>query len=1044
MSKLKVFVSYAHEDASYKNELIKHCSLLVENEKIEIWTDDNIRAGNKFDDRIKNEIESCHMSILLLSSTYWSKEYIKDTELPLIIEHERSRDITVIPIIINGERKIKYSPLNGRTLIPTENNMLKAIEDFENQEKAWDIIFDEIDKSLEEYEKKKIVEQSTAVKKETKKSEYLKKVAILSASPIKEKSWYDIDEIFEMFGNFDIELEYLVLNEENLYALDDFESVFIFAQTNKIQIIIEDEYFMSKTIDIEEMKEIFKSYENDNIHIFTFENTMEKISDFIYLENIKKDLRKFIHDTYRKLFKKGTCRLERNITEISSNFKSTKKLKDFVGRENDIRNIIRDILELQKSEEVYTILGSGGIGKTTLLRKVIQELSIRAKFKDGIQFIDCEFLKDYVDFEQKVAIAFDMTNVLNFKAQLEEQKETHRLIILDNVETLLYVERSSDVKEIKELIDFISEYSTIVITSREKLDNGNEKLYSLTDLQLDDAELLFIKKSNILPLDKEDRKFLRDTILDELLSKNPLAIELVAGLRLNIYDLEKELRDNFFDTTKDKTIESVFANQSDFNIVKSKSLFHSIRMSYKGLEEKHRLMFELLSLFPDGLHKKNFITFFNSDKQKNNNYKITYIDINTLEDKSIININDEYVKLQSIIGRFAQHMFDENNTQKDYYYQEAYSYNNFILDEIQRTQKKNNPLSVSFLIKNKNNFIRSLDYLHLIEFNENTLIYIDSVIGFFGVNTSPDGKLINKLYDLKNKFTHFDDKALFFDSVIFRLKYYYGEFATTYQEIKEKYSLEKLLKNNSNSLVTRISLNNLYVIHGMEGMQYNLLTSNLQLDTINYKGIDWKIFFSIGEYKICHKLYNKKKISNENEDKFFQYELELNTNNLNIDEVKLELSRLYKTQYLSKVELTYSSFKYNKNDVSLMDIENLIVTNPYTYGLKTLMKAIKDEQSSSKFDYEEAIKNLYHIRYYYTEGVLHYCKYLRDSNDEEYARWLKKGRDLANKHHYRFLLHQFICLETDIFKEYNEYDYSLPEKLDYAWIIKKYKLKGLS
>lgn len=1042
MSKLKVFVSYAHEDSKYKNNLIKHCSLLVENEKIDIWTDDNIRAGNKFDDKIKEEIESCDISILLLSSTYWSKEYIKDTELPLIMKHEKSRNITVIPIIINGERKIKHTILKDRTLIPTENNQLKVIEEFENQEKAWDIIFDEIDKSLEEYTKKKILEQSAIVGIESKKSKYIKRVAILSASPINEKSLYDLNEIFEMFEKFDIELEYLVLNEENLYALNDFESVFIFTQTNKTQIMIEDEYFVSKYIDLEFINEIFKKYENENMHIFTYENTIEKISDFIYIECLKNDLRKFIHDAYRKLFNKGTYKVEKNITAISANFKSIKKLKHFVGRENDIRNIIRDILELQKSKEVYTILGSGGIGKTTLLRKVVQELSIRAKFKDGIQFVDCEFLKDYSDFEQKISIAFEMTNALNFKAQLEEQKKIHRLVILDNVESLLYVENSSDVNKIKELIDFIGDYSTIIITSREKLDNGNEKLYPLTDLRLDDAEVLFMKKSNIPTLNNEDRKFLRDIVLDELLNKNPLAIELVAGLRLNIYDLEKALRDNFFDTTKDKTIENVFANQSDFNIAKSKSLFHSIGLSYKGLEEKHKLMFELLSLFPDGLEKKNFILFFNSEEQKNDKNKITYTDINILEDKSIINVNDDYIKSQSIIGRFAEEMFKENNINKDYYYQQAYYYNRFILNEITSIDKKSPSLAARFFIKNKNNFIKSFESLHLREFNDKVLRYIDEITTFFIMNTSRDIKLISKLYDLQNNYNHFDDKELFFDSVLLRLKYYYGDFTTTYKEIQEKYPLEALLKNDSNSLIAKVSLDNLAVIYDMEGMQYDVVLGYLKLNEINDKSIDWGIFYNLGEFKICSKLYKNKKYSNGGDNKFYQFEFELSTNNLDIDEVNLALTRVYKTQYLLKVELTYSAFKFNINNVSLIDIENLIVTNPYAHGLKSLMKTIKDEQNSSKSDYEEAIKNLYHIKYYYTEGILHYCKYLKDSNDEEYEKWLNKGKELAGKHHYRFLLHQYNCLKSNLWKEYNEDDYPLPEKLDYSVIIKKYNLKG--
>ena len=83
-------------------------------------------------------------------------------------------------------------------------------------------------------------------------------------------------------------------------------------------------------------------------------------------------------------------------------------------------------------------------------------------------------------------------------------------------------------------------------------------------------------------------------------------------------------------------------------------------------------------------------------------------------------------------------------------------------------------------------------------------------------------------------------------------------------------------------------------------------------------------------------------------------------------------------------------------------------------------------------------------KYYHVEAIYLYCKYLRDSNNEEYGKWSKIGKDLADKHHYRFLLHQFNCLETNVWKDYNEDDYPLPERLDYSGIIKKYNLKGLT
>ncbi|NQY54507.1 MAG: toll/interleukin-1 receptor domain-containing protein [Campylobacteraceae bacterium] len=139
MSKeLKIFVSYAHEDSEYKDELLKQCSLFNE---VELWTDDSIRAGDIFDTKISEEIESCDMAILLISSTYWTKEYIQDKELPLLLDNEEKRNISIIPILLNGFNKIKRTKLKDRTLIPLFKNILQALDDFDVPRKGWDIIY---------------------------------------------------------------------------------------------------------------------------------------------------------------------------------------------------------------------------------------------------------------------------------------------------------------------------------------------------------------------------------------------------------------------------------------------------------------------------------------------------------------------------------------------------------------------------------------------------------------------------------------------------------------------------------------------------------------------------------------------------------------------------------------------------------------------------------------------------------------------------------------------------------------------------------------
>jgi dethiobiotin synthetase len=173
---------------------------------------------------------------------------------------------------------------------------------------------------------------------------------------------------------------------------------------------------------------------------------------------IKRLLSSTIHKELK--LEKGSCKFLRLSTELPELI-DAKNLNEFVGRNTDIENLVKKISSLKNENKILTIKGSGGIGKTTLVSKVVTEFASRGKFKDGIKFVQCEFIKDYEDFEHKISMAFDMTNAINFKSQLKEQinqEDENRLIILDNVETILHLD---DTNKIKEFIKFMSHLQII-------------------------------------------------------------------------------------------------------------------------------------------------------------------------------------------------------------------------------------------------------------------------------------------------------------------------------------------------------------------------------------------------------------------------------------------------------------------------------------------------------------------------------------------------------------------------------------------------------
>jgi len=82
--------------------------------------------------------------------------------------------------------------------------------------------------------------------------------------------------------------------------------------------------------------------------------------------------------------------------------------------------------------------------------------------------------------------------------------------------------------------------------------------------------------------------------------------------------------------------------------------------------------------------------------------------------------------------------------------------------------------------------------------------------------------------------------------------------------------------------------------------------------------------------------------------------------------------------------------------------------------------------------YQQALDNLFHIKYYYVEALLDYCRFLKTHDSEKYTEQLSIGLQLAEKHYYRFLQHQFIQLRDDTDEAYNANDYVLPDDLPLA------------
>lgn len=138
--KLKVFISYAHEDEGMKNELDKHLISLKRSEKIDVWQDRMLMAGTEWDGTIKKELEEADIILLLVSVDFISSQYIWDKELQTALQKHENGTARVIPIILR-ECDWQDMPFAKLQALPTG---AEPVSLFVNKDQAYTNIAKEI------------------------------------------------------------------------------------------------------------------------------------------------------------------------------------------------------------------------------------------------------------------------------------------------------------------------------------------------------------------------------------------------------------------------------------------------------------------------------------------------------------------------------------------------------------------------------------------------------------------------------------------------------------------------------------------------------------------------------------------------------------------------------------------------------------------------------------------------------------------------------------------------------------------------------------
>jgi hypothetical protein len=151
---LNIFISYAHEDSAQREELSKILKPMERDGLVNSWHDRMINAGEKWKDRIDEEIERADIVLLLVSRDFIASDYCHEIEMRRALERENDGRADVIAIILRecDLEGVKFSHLQH---LPSAKPILSQ----ENVDKAWA----EVSKGIRDVVQKRLNPSTTRI-----------------------------------------------------------------------------------------------------------------------------------------------------------------------------------------------------------------------------------------------------------------------------------------------------------------------------------------------------------------------------------------------------------------------------------------------------------------------------------------------------------------------------------------------------------------------------------------------------------------------------------------------------------------------------------------------------------------------------------------------------------------------------------------------------------------------------------------------------------------------------------------------------------------
>jgi hypothetical protein len=138
---VKLFLSYAHRDEEYAKELMKSLKLMERNGLISTWYDRALTAGEKWEERILQELNLADVIVCQLSRDFLASDFCVLKELDRAVNRKLAGEAELIAYVLKDSDWKEEEKLRQFQVLPKD---AKPLAKWRDKDEYWQAIADGI------------------------------------------------------------------------------------------------------------------------------------------------------------------------------------------------------------------------------------------------------------------------------------------------------------------------------------------------------------------------------------------------------------------------------------------------------------------------------------------------------------------------------------------------------------------------------------------------------------------------------------------------------------------------------------------------------------------------------------------------------------------------------------------------------------------------------------------------------------------------------------------------------------------------------------